>query len=244
MVEVKICGITNPADACIAAAYGADALGFIFYPQSPRYISPVKAKAIMDRMPGTLIRVGVFVNQPAEEIRTIAGFCGLHLIQLHGDESPAFCREFEPCRVIKAFAPRREKDLLMMKSYRVRGLLIDARRPGVFGGTGERADWTLARKAGEVHPLLLAGGLGEESIREAMQVVSPQALDLNSGIESSPGKKDPEKVRRVMKIIRGVLPRKSTSKSTPFFGSDVLKPIHHWEKGKEPGLDSDQPLFQ
>jgi phosphoribosylanthranilate isomerase len=198
----------------------------------------------MDQVPGNLIRVGVFVNQPVEEIRIIAGFCGLHLIQLHGNESPAFCRKFEPGRVIKAFAPWHEKDLTILNSYQVRGIVIDARRPGVFGGTGERADWTLARKAGEVHPLLLAGGLGEESIREAMQIVSPPALDLNSGLESSPGKKDPEKVRRVMKIIHGFPAMETTSKITLFFGSDLLKPINHWEQGKEPGLDSDQPLFQ
>jgi phosphoribosylanthranilate isomerase len=220
MIEVKICGITNAADAGIAADCGVDALGFIFYPQSPRYIPPVKAKAVMDQVPGNLIRVGVFVNQPAEEIRTIAGFCDLHLIQLHGDESPAFCREFEPCRVIKGFAPWRERDLLLLKAYRVRGLLIDARRPGVFGGTGERADWTLARKAGETWPLILAGGLGEGNVAEAIRSVSPRALDLNSGLESSPGKKDPRKIKRVMDIIRGLQPAKPAAGAKPLFGHD------------------------
>jgi len=230
-------------DALTAADCGAQALGFIFYPPSPRYIHPLKAKAIMDQIPSRVIRVGVFVNQSHQEIMAIARICRLHLIQLHGDETPDFFLRFPASRLIKAFAPRQENDLLILKAYRVRGLLIDARRPGVYGGTGERADWALARKAGEFHSLLLAGGLGEESIREALQIVSPQAVDLNSGLESSPGKKDPEMVRRVMEIIRGFPPRESTSKITPFFGSDLLTTIDLWDQRKEPGYDSDKPLF-
>ena len=152
MIEAKICGITNPADARIAVDCGADALGFIFYSKSPRWVTPAKAKWITDQIPESVIRVGVFVNHPADEIKTIARFCGLHLIQLHGDESPDFCRQFEPCRLIKAFAPQDLEDLQALKPFRVRGILIDARGPGVYGGTGERADWRLAREAGKRRP--------------------------------------------------------------------------------------------
>jgi phosphoribosylanthranilate isomerase len=244
MIEVKVCGITNSADARTAADCGANALGFIFYPKSPRYVTPARAQWIIDQLPKSLIRVGVFVNQPADEILALARICALHLIQLHGDETPEFCRRFPASRLIKAFAPRHENDLLILKAYRVRGWLIDARRPGVFGGTGARADWALARKAGEVHPLLLAGGLGEDCIREALQIVKPRALDLNSGLESCPGEKDPEKVRRVMEIIRNLRPRAHPSSITPFFGSDLLTTRNPWEQGKKPDHDSNQPLFQ
>jgi phosphoribosylanthranilate isomerase len=218
MLEVKICGITNPVDARIAADCGVDALGFIFFPKSPRYVPPDKAKWIMDQIPESVIRVGVFVNQPVEEVKGIAGFCGLHLIQLHGDESPAFCRQFEPCRVIKAFAPQEPDDLERLKAFQVRGILIDTRRPGVCGGTGERADWGLAREARQGHPLLLAGGLGEDNVAEAIRSVSPRALDLNSGLESSPGKKDPCQIKRVMDLIHSLQPANPVGEVKSFFG--------------------------
>jgi phosphoribosylanthranilate isomerase len=223
MIEVKICGITNPADARTAVNCGANALGFIFYSKSPRYIHPEKARWIMDKIRDPIIRVGVFVNQPAEEIKDVAGFCRLHLIQLHGNETPEFCNQFPASRLIKAITPRQENDLLIVKAYRIRGLLIDSRYPGIFGGTGERADWSLARKAGETRPLILAGGLGVANVAEAIRSVSPRALDLNSGLESSPGKKDPEKIKRVMKIIRGIDPKKTPPGATLIFGSDLVR---------------------
>jgi phosphoribosylanthranilate isomerase len=218
MVEVKICGITNSADACIAADYGVAALGFIFYPKSPRYIDPAGAKVVLNQIPGPIIRVGVFVNQSAKEIGAVAAFCRLHLIQLHGDESPLFCRQFPADRVIKAFSLREEEDIEKIRAYRVRGVLIDSRCPGIYGGTGERADWGLARKAGEAQPLILAGGLGEDNVAEAIRSVSPRALDLNSGLEASPGKKDPRKIRRVMDLIRGLQPAKPAVGVKSFFG--------------------------
>jgi phosphoribosylanthranilate isomerase len=207
-------------DALTAADCGVQALGFIFYPPSPRYIQPLRAKAIMDQIPSRIIRVGVFVNQGYQEILATARICRLHLIQLHGDETPDFCRRFPASRLIKAVAPRHEHDLPILKAYPVRGLLIDARRPGVFGGTGERADWILARKAGEIQPLILAGGLGEDNVAEAIRSVSPRALDLNSGLESCPGEKDPRKIRRVMDIIRGLQPVKPAAGVKPLFGHD------------------------
>jgi phosphoribosylanthranilate isomerase len=218
MVEVKICGITTPADARSAVDCGVDALGFIFYPKSPRYIDPAEAKIIMDQIPGPIIRVGVFVNQSAKEIGAVAAFCRLHLIQLHGDESPLFCRQFPAERVIKAFSLKEEGDIWKIRAYRIRGVLIDSRSPGIYGGTGKKADWGLARKAGETQPLILAGGLGENNAAEAIRSVSPLALDLNSGLESSPGKKDPRKIKRVMDIIRGLEPAKPTAGVKSFFG--------------------------
>lgn len=244
MIEVKICGITNRADARSAADCGVNALGFIFYTKSPRYVPPEQARWIMDQIPETIIRVGVFVNQPAEEIKEVARFCRLHLIQLHGDETPWFCSQFPASRLIKAFAPIMTEDFQRWEACRFRGILIDARRPGIYGGTGEKADWGLARKARKLGPVILAGGLGEENVAEAVQAAAPRALDLNSGLESSPGKKDPEKVRRMMKIIRDFHPKQSTSKITPLFGPDLLQSFSPWEQGKKPDHDSDQPLFQ
>jgi phosphoribosylanthranilate isomerase len=223
MIEVKICGITNPADARLAADCGANALGFIFYPKSPRYVTPKKAKWIAEQIPKSVIRVGVFVNQQAEGIKVIARFCGLHLIQLHGDECPEFCRNFESFRLIKAFAPQDPGDLERLKDFRIRGILIDARRPGVYGGTGERADWILARKAGETQPLILAGGLGEDNVAEAIRTVSPRALDLNSGLESSPGKKDPGKIKKVMDLIHSLQPVNPATGTSSLFSPGLLR---------------------
>jgi phosphoribosylanthranilate isomerase len=221
MVEVKICGITNPEDAQFAAHCGADALGFIFYPRSPRYVSPDRAQEIMGRIPETITRVGVFVNQSVEEIRAISACCRLHLLQLHGDESPDFCGQFEAGRVIKAFAPRSAGDLEAIQDYRVRAILIDARRPGLYGGTGKKADWYLARQAGKIRPLLLAGGLREDNVTEAVRLVAPRALDLNSGLESSPGKKDPQKVKRIMDLIRSLPPSRLPDTTQNLFNSDT-----------------------
>jgi phosphoribosylanthranilate isomerase len=223
MVEVKICGITTPADARSAVDCGVDALGFIFYPKSPRYIDPAGAKIIMDQIPGHIIRVGVFVNQPAEEIGAVAAFCCLHLIQLHGDESPLFCRQFPADRVIKAFSLREEGDIGKIRAYPTRGVLIDSRSLGIYGGTGKKADWGLARKAGEIQPLMLAGGLGEKNVSEAIRSVSPRALDLNSCLESSPGKKDPRKIKRVMDIIHSLQPANPAAGTNSLFGPDLIR---------------------
>lgn len=203
MTEIKICGITRLEDALCAAESGADAVGFIFHPASPRFIAPKRAKAIIAGLPAGIAAVGVFVNREAEEVARIAQECGLDMIQLHGDESSEYCRRFPPERVIKAVFPRRPEDLAALGAYDVRAFLIDFREAARFGGTGKRADWQLAARLGESHPLILAGGLAMENIGEAIATVAPDAVDLNSGVEAAPGIKDREKIRRIVGMIRG-----------------------------------------
>jgi phosphoribosylanthranilate isomerase len=202
MVKVKICGITNISDATSAAECGVDALGFIFYPKSQRYIAPAKVKEMIQKLPPEIIRVGVFVNQEIHAVKEIVSFCGLHLIQLHGDESPEYCGQFPMSTLIKAVSCQTEEEIQELKNYPVAAILMDARDAGHYGGTGKKSDWRLAIKIKETHPLILAGGLNKENIREAIERVNPQAVDINSGVETLPGKKDPHKIREIMEIIR------------------------------------------
>jgi phosphoribosylanthranilate isomerase len=202
MVEVKICGITNISDAYFAAEYGVDALGFIFYPKSQRYVVPERAKEIIQKLPREIIKVGVFVSHEIHEVKEIVKFCGLNLIQLHGDEPPEYCNQFPISSLIKAVSPRIEEDIQKLKNYPVRAILVDAWGPGHYGGTGKNSDWRLAIKIKEIHPLILAGGLNNGNIRKAIETVRPQAVDINSGVEISPGNKDPDKLREIIEIVR------------------------------------------
>lgn len=202
MTEIKICGITNLEDAFLAAECGADALGFIFYLRSPRYVAPERAKKILEKLPDRIAKVGVFVNQELQEVKKTVEFSGLDLVQLHGDESPEYCRQFPSSLLIKAFSPRRESDLRRLRHYPVGAILVDTYDPMCYGGTGKRSNWRLAVKVKETHSLILAGGLNLGNIREAIEIVSPDAVDINSGVESSPGRKDHEKVRAIIEIVR------------------------------------------
>jgi phosphoribosylanthranilate isomerase len=204
MTEIKICGITNVPDALLASGYGANAVGFIFYPKSPRYVKPETAKRIIRRIPKGTKKVGVFVNESPPRVKELVEFCGLDLIQLHGSESPEYCRQFPSSLLIKAFSPRTEKDLGKLRAYPVRAILVDAHDPVLLGGIGKRSDWGLAAKVRESHLLILAGGLHVGNIREAIDVVSPHAVDINSGVENSPGRKNPEQVRAIIEILRGM----------------------------------------
>jgi phosphoribosylanthranilate isomerase len=201
-MEIKICGITNMEDAVMAFAYGADALGFIFYEKSPRYVSPETAMRFIRNLPDDISKVGVFVNHDMHAVREIYDFCGLDLIQLHGDESPTYCREFPQSILIKAISPGSEEDLGIVKQYSVKAIMIDAREAGLYGGTGKKSNWELAAKLKEVHPLVLSGGLNPGNILPAIRTVSPDAVDVNSGVELSPGKKDPKKVQSVIETVR------------------------------------------
>lgn len=199
MIQVKICGITNMEDALCAAENGAAAVGFIFHPPSPRYIEPQKAAEIIDRLPQHLVKVGVYVNQKEHLVRRVYENCRLDMIQLHGDESPGFCRQFPGDRIIKALELKKDEDLKKAALYDVAAILVDSRHAGLYGGTGKTSNWMLARQISQ--PLILSGGIKEENILEAMQMVSPAAMDINSGVESSPGKKDHVKIARIMQII-------------------------------------------
>jgi len=202
MIGVKVCGITRIGDAYSAVESGADALGFIFYPKSQRPITPEKAKEIIQKIPGSMGRVGVFVNQEIQAVKEIVSFCGLHLIQLHGDEPPRYCRQFPMSTLIKAVSHWAEEGIQRLENYSVRAILVDAHEPGRYGGTGKNSDWALALRVKKTHPLILAGGLNEENIKRAIETVRPCAVDINSGVETSPGKKDPHKIREILQIIR------------------------------------------
>ncbi len=215
-MQVKICGITTIEDALSAAESGAAAVGFVFYPPSPRFINPQKVAEITDKLPAHLVKVGVFVNEKESIVQRMFEDCRLDMIQLHGDESPAYCRQFPKNRIIKALALQTKEDVRRAGDFDVAAILIDARHNGLYGGTGQTADWDLAGKI--AGPLILSGGLNEFNILEALQKVRPAALDINSGVEEKPGKKDAAKIARMMRIIHSA----STCGTAPniFIGRD------------------------
>jgi phosphoribosylanthranilate isomerase len=204
--RVKICGITNWADARLAVEAGADALGFNFYRPSPRYIEPREAARIILRLPRTPAKVGVFVDERVEVVREIAEAVGLDFVQLHGHERPALVRriaEFRP--VIKVFRVRPGFSAARLARYpEAAAFLLDAFRPGLHGGTGERFDWRLACRAARYGRIILAGGLRSANVAEAIASVRPYAIDVCSGVEARPGKKDPAKVRELMQQVKKV----------------------------------------
>jgi phosphoribosylanthranilate isomerase len=202
MTQIKICGITNEPDAMYAAACGADALGFIFYPSSPRYIGPAQASLIIEKLPADIARIGVFVNEAIPEVKRISELCKLDFMQLHGDESPEYCSHFAPEMLIKALELRDENDLCNAAQYRVAAILVDSRHAGLYGGTGRKANWYLAQRVKGLAPLILSGGINEENVQEAQEIVAPDALDINSGVEIRPGEKDHKKLARIFDIIR------------------------------------------
>ena len=195
MVRVKICGITTLDDALAAAAAGADAVGFVFHPPSPRNITPDQASAIISQLPPFIQTVGLFVNQPADMVNSTADRCGLDIIQLHGDEPPEYCRSITR-RVVKAFRVRDEQSLAGLDSYPVAACLLDAWSPAAPGGTGETFNWELAHRAVQNgRRIILAGGLTPANVADAVQQVRPYAVDVSSGVESAPGKKDTALIR-------------------------------------------------
>jgi len=200
MIPVKICGITNLEDALCAAQNGAAAVGFIFYPSSPRIIRPERAREIIDKLPRDLVKVGVFVNEEARAVQKIFDDCCLDMIQLHGDETPGYCGQFPKSLVIKALELKTAEDLQKAEIFDVAAILVDSRCAGLYGGTGKTANWDLAGRISQ--PLVLSGGLKEDNVIDALQKVNPGALDINSGVETMPGKKDPEKIKQIMQIIK------------------------------------------
>ncbi|HXR03781.1 MAG TPA: phosphoribosylanthranilate isomerase [Verrucomicrobiae bacterium] len=192
---VKICGITNPADAQVAIEAHADALGFVFCAKSPRHMTITAAAGISKQLPGFVLRVGVFVNALKAEVERAIGECGLNLLQFHGDEPPEYCAQFGVMSM-KAFRMRDAGTLGELRQYQTSAWLLDAYSPEAEGGTGEKFNWDLAVAAQKFgKPIFLAGGLTPENVAEAVRKVRPFGVDVSSGVEISPGKKDPAKVR-------------------------------------------------
>ncbi len=200
-VRIKVCGITRAEDALLAASLGADAVGFVFYDKSPRFIPPMKAAAIIRVLPSFVSAVGLFVNPGQDDIDDALKHCPLDVLQLHGEETPEFC-EAQARRVIKAVPVLETADLKIVHTYNC-PVLLDAKAPaGMYGGTGETFDWTLLDGFEFTHPLILAGGLNAENARQALRIRQWEALDVSSGVESIPGVKDAEKLRQFMTVVR------------------------------------------
>jgi phosphoribosylanthranilate isomerase len=191
--RVKICGITNREDALFCAHSGADALGFIFFPESPRFIESVKAKSIIDSLPPFITPVGVFVNERRERIEQIIRETGIRAIQLSGDEKPEDCMHFS-VRVIKAFRFKTHDELHQLKKFQISAAMLDGAKDGLYGGTGMKADFSIAIEVKKHFPLVLSGGLSPNNIIDAIETVTPYAVDLNSGVERLPGIKDHGKI--------------------------------------------------
>jgi phosphoribosylanthranilate isomerase len=194
-VIVKICGLTNLGDALAAAGAGADALGFVFYEPSPRSVSIEAAAEIARQLPPAIVRVGVFVDAPEDLVVRAARQCGLNLLQFHGQESPAYCLQFG-LMSMKAFRIRDESSLSDLRAYPTDAWLLDAYASDKAGGTGEKFNWDLAVQArGWGRPIFLAGGLTPLNVAEAVERVQPYGVDVSSGVEAAPGRKDTAKVR-------------------------------------------------
>jgi len=194
-VRVKICGITNSEDAHAAVEYGADALGFVFA-KSPRQITKEQARDIIAELPPFVSPVGVFVDEKADMIKEICDFCGIQTVQLHGNEQPSYLKELEGYKLIKAFRVKEEDDLKQLANYKPHAFLLDSYVKGVMGGTGVSFNWEIARQAHKYGTIILSGGLTPKNVKEAIQMVKPYAVDVSSGVESSPGKKDKSLLKR------------------------------------------------
>lgn len=201
--KVKICGITRLPDALAAVEAGADALGFMFYEGSKRNLSPAAAAAIIRALPPFVAKVGVFVNASSETVRAVVAECGLDTLQFHGEETPEFCRQFAPLKVIKAFRIQDAASLKPLPDFAVDAWLLDSYVAGQRGGTGERFNWELAAQAKELgRPVILAGGLTPENVADAVQQVWPFGVDVSSGVETAPGQKDAGLVQRFVGLVR------------------------------------------
>lgn len=203
MVKVKICGITNLQDALAAVIAGADALGFVFYRRSPRYIAPEVAREIIRLLPKKIIKAGVFVDMPLARIKNIAKACKLDILQFHGKETPQFCRKFKNYCVVKALRVNKAVDLTEILQYNTYGYLFDSYVRSTPGGTGKCFNWKLLRNIAAIkRPVFLSGGLHEGNVLRAIKAVRPTWVDASSSLERSPGKKDHRRIARFIKKVK------------------------------------------
>jgi len=209
MTLVKICGITNLDDALAAVDAGADALGFNFYKASARYITPHNAREIIEQLPESVLTVGVFVNEESPaDVRSIANAAGVRAVQLHGDESPEYCRDLVADHyVIKTFTVSGDFDLELARTYKVAAIMLDTKDNCLRGGTGRVFDWSIAQRVRPLIPkLYLAGGLSPENVAEAVATVRPYAVDACSALEVTPGRKNNQRTRAFVEVVRSVKP--------------------------------------
>lgn len=198
-VKVKICGLTNVADARYALACGADYLGFVLHPASSRYLAPEALRDLLKRLPSTAVTVGVTVNRSAEENRELMRFCGFNILQLHGGEPPRILDELAGLRVWKAVHLKTAEDLDLIEEYRkAEVILADASQ----GGSGTCCDWRLAGRAARLHKVALAGGITPDNVAEALEIVHPAVIDCSGGVEASPGIKDYHKLIALLEKVK------------------------------------------
>ena len=197
-VKVKVCGMTSLKDALNAVEGGADAVGFIFYKKSPRSVTMKTVREIVLELPPFVDTVGVFVDETAEQINKIADYCNLDIIQLHGDESPTYCKKIRR-KVIKAFRIKDMQSVKKISNFQVSGFLLDTFSEKLHGGTGKVFDWNLALPAKKFGPVIMAGGLTPNNVQQAVRQIRPYGVDVCSGVESEPGIKDHKKVRAFLK---------------------------------------------
>jgi|SRR5579863_4622141 len=201
-VIVKICGVTSVADGLAAAEAGADAVGLMFYKGSPRHITLETAAEIARALPPFVVKVGVFVNAPEDDVLHAISECGLNIAQFHGNESPEYCRQF-PVMSLKAFRIRDRDSLKALPDYTTDAWLLDAFTPDALGGTGEKFNWDLAIEVQKMgRPIFLAGGLTPENVADAVRKVQPYGVDVSSGVESALGKKDHKKIRDFVRAAK------------------------------------------
>jgi phosphoribosylanthranilate isomerase len=207
--KIKICGLTSLHDAELAASGGAWAVGLVFHPESPRRCDPEMAAEIGAALKRRTEVVGVFVNAPLDEVVAAVESCSLTIVQLHGEEGPLYCEEARRrsgAKVIKAARVRSAAEVRTLSAYKTDYHMLDAYVPGQPGGTGQRFDWSLAADHPGRPPLLLSGGIRPDNVAEAVELVRPFAVDVSSGVEASPGRKDPGKLRELFKAVHEAAP--------------------------------------
>lgn len=199
--KIKICGITNLEDARAAVDSGADALGFIFYKDSKRYVEPEVVKNIISELPPFITTVGVFVNHSLSEILSIKELTGINVAQLHGDETPEFCNSI-PFGSIKVIRVKNKSDFIQVAHYPDQAILFDTYSDEEYGGTGRSFDWAVLKDLPINTNIILSGGLNSENVVEAVKIVGPYAVDTSSGVEAEPGKKDHKKIQEFIEAIK------------------------------------------
>ncbi len=205
MVKVKVCGITNVEDALAAQEAGSDALGFVFYRKSKRFILPQKTRSIIRALDKDILKVGVFVDAKEKTIKNIANSCALDILQFHGKESPGFCQKFKGFKVIKAFRVKDRIDPAKVLSYQTFGYLFDTFVKAQPGGTGRSFQWSLLKFSDRIKkPIFLSGGLSQGNVKKALRMVQPDWVDVSSSVEKRPGQKDHPKMRAFIKAVKNI----------------------------------------
>ncbi len=200
-MRVKICGITNIEDALKVVYYGAWAVGFVFYKKSPRYVSPSKARKIIEALPPFVTPVGVFVDQSEKAVKDVCGFTRIKTVQFHGEESPLYCKRFGSYKIIKAFRVSSFIDIQRISKYKVDSYLFDTYTEEEKGGSGKPFDWDILNHYKFEKPVILSGGLNANNIKQALKILNPYAIDVSSGVEKSPGIKDPKQIRSFFETL-------------------------------------------